>query len=102
MPASENFNFDLEKERAARRLLELAGRSKYKSRPPGAQRQKECPPGQLTASGKTGSVFPEFKIPFLTNLFGDPDAALILGILLILYAENSDKLLLLALLYILL
>ncbi|MBR4910906.1 MAG: hypothetical protein IKZ47_06270 [Clostridia bacterium] len=102
MSASENFNFDLEKERAARRLLELAGRSKYKSRPPGAKRQKECPAAPMPPPGKNAGILQGLNVPLLGDLFSDPDAALILGILLILYAENSDKLLLLALLYILL
>lgn len=42
-----------------------------------------------------------FELPF-ANLFKDNDTALILGLLLILYGEKTDKLLLYALIYILL
>ena len=42
-----------------------------------------------------------FALPF-QNLFKDKETALILGLLLILYGEKADKLLLLALVYILL
>ena len=41
------------------------------------------------------------ELPF-GNLFKDKDTALILGLLLILYGEKADKMLLLALVYILL
>lgn len=41
------------------------------------------------------------ELPF-SNLFNDKDTALILGLLLILYGEKADKMLLLALVYILL
>lgn len=41
------------------------------------------------------------ELPF-GNLFTDKDTALILGLLLILYGEKADKMLLLALVYILL
>lgn len=43
-----------------------------------------------------------FDIPFLNLLSSDKDTALILGLLLILMNENSDKTLLFALVYILL
>ncbi len=42
-----------------------------------------------------------FELPF-SNLLGDKDTALILGLLLLLYGEKADKLLLYALIYILL
>ncbi|MCQ2454615.1 MAG: hypothetical protein MJ090_00490 [Clostridia bacterium] len=42
------------------------------------------------------------NIPFLEKLKSDKDTALILGLVLILFCEKSDKLLLIALLYILL
>lgn len=43
-----------------------------------------------------------FNIPFLDSLTKDGDSALILGLLLILISEQSDKMLLFALIYILL
>lgn len=42
------------------------------------------------------------NLPFLNNLKNDGDMALILGLLLILISEKSDRLLMLALVYILL
>ena len=42
------------------------------------------------------------NIPILDNIFKDGDSALILGLLLILISENTDKTLLFALVYILL
>lgn len=42
-----------------------------------------------------------FSIPLLDSLFKDSDSALIIGLLLILFSEKSDKLLLFALIYIL-
>jgi hypothetical protein len=41
------------------------------------------------------------NLPFLNNLKNDGDMGLVLGLLLILISEKSDRLLLLALLYIL-
>ena len=52
-----------------------------------------------TASTKTNSS--PFNIPLIDNLLKDSDSTLILGLLLILMSENSDKLLLFALIYIL-
>ena len=46
--------------------------------------------------------FGALNIPFLDKLKTDKDMGLILGLILILLCENSDKLLLLALAYILL
>jgi len=43
-----------------------------------------------------------FGIPLLDNLLKDGDSALIIGLLLILMSENTDKILLFALVYILL
>ncbi len=42
-----------------------------------------------------------FGIPILNNILKDGDSALILGLLLILMSENTDKILLFALIYIL-
>lgn len=43
-----------------------------------------------------------FGIPFLDNILKDGDSTLILGLLLVLMSENTDKTLLFALMYILL
>ena len=42
------------------------------------------------------------NIPFLDNILKDGDSSLILGLLLVLMSENTDKMLLFALIYILL
>ena len=57
------------------------------------------PPKTETEKSNTQSGF---DIPFLNSFSSDKDTALILGLLLILMSENSDKTLLFALVYILL
>ncbi len=44
----------------------------------------------------------DFNLPFLKNLKSDKDASLILGLILLLFCESDDKILLAALVYILL
>ncbi len=51
---------------------------------------------------KSGSLLGDLGLPFLENLKTDGDLTLILGILLLLLSEKTDKRLLFALLYILL
>ena len=100
MPFYESFDLNTEKQRAAQRLRELSARSKYKS-------AAQCKIGQNAgaesdkAEGKTPDFFGSIGMPILSNLGLDSDILLIAGMLLILSAEKSDKLLLLALLYIL-
>ena len=60
------------------------------------QKEKPKPP---TENQKSGGGF---GIPVLDNLLKDGDSALIIGLLLILMSENTDKMLLFALVYILL
>lgn len=59
------------------------------------------PPPQLQKPQEKKSVG-GLNIPFLDMLSTDGDATLIIGLLLILMSENSDKILLFALIYILL
>ena len=102
MPFEENGDFNLQKQRAAQRLRELGARSKYKTcdysprqNANGAAESRgvpvQKPPGISIIDG----------IPILGDFGIDSDILLILGLLLVLYAEKADKLLLLALLYIL-
>ncbi len=65
------------------------------------QNQKETPPPPK-AVPKNQSFLSSLNIPFLDDLAKDGDSALILGLLLILISEQSDKMLLFALIYILL
>ena len=60
--------------------------------------EKEAPTQFLNTAYKKS----DFSLPFLKNLKIDRDTTLILGLLLILWSEKSDRYLLLALLYILL
>ena len=100
MDASQNSGFDLEKQRAIERMRELNARSKN------IKNKGEHPPPQnknTDGSFKRSSDFlSDFKLPVLGNIGADSDISLILGLVLILTAEKSDKLLLLALIYILL
>ena len=89
----ENYDFNLEKQRAAERLKELNARSKY--------RQGETQSKQKKSQPEKSGFLSDFNIPFLSNMGIDSDMALIFGLILILSSEKSDKLLLLALLYIL-
>ncbi len=99
---NENYKsgFGEEKQRAVERMREMNARSKYKH--PVIQsgeenrRQNSAPQGEAPRSFLTN-----LNIPFLSNIGVDGDMALILGLVLILSAEKSDRLLLLALLYIL-
>ncbi len=60
--------------------------------------QNPSPPPKATQTQRTGNGL---NIPFLDNILKDGDSTLILGLLLVLMSENSDKMLLFALMYIL-
>ena len=103
MPLEGNYDFNLEKRRAAERLKELNARSKYK---PAGQRgtaeRAACAKDNGNPEGEKATDFlRSIGIPLLNDLKFDSDTLLIAGILLVLSAEKADKLLLLALLYIL-
>ena len=61
---------------------------------PPPERKENPPPKPSQNNG--------FGIPILDNLLKDGDSTLILGLLLVLMSENTDKMLLFALVYILL
>ena len=122
MPTGDNFMF--EQQRAVERMMEMNRRSKENQ---GAQAPthnmppapafvrlndnpkyqddgvtpREAPQSFLTATKKEPSKS-GFSLPILDTLKIDRDTTLILGLLLILWSEKSDRYLLLALLYILL
>ena len=96
MDLSDKNSFTVEKQRAAERLRELSARSKYKQASCGAKNAAEHKPSRREPDSLSG-----FNLPFLSDIGADSDTALILGLVLILSAEKSDRLLLLALLYIL-
>lgn len=53
-------------------------------------------------SGEKAAGFNGFGLPFLDSILKDKDSTLIIGLLLLLMSEKSDKILLFALVYILL
>ena len=74
---------------------EVANDREHRSEP-----EQNTPPKTDGAHGSGGS--PLLGLPFLNSLGKDSDVTLILGLLLILFSEKADKLLLFALVYILL
>ena len=86
----DRLEFEKQRQNALKEMREIG--SKSTNHPP----KKKTPPPQ------TNTMFnSNINLPF-ENLFKDKETALILGLLLILYGENADRLLLLALVYILL
>ncbi len=86
-------DFNEQKERAINAMREM---NKKSTNPSNANHKKSLEPPQ-----KRQAPSPLPELPF-SNLFKDKDTALILSLLLILYGEKADKLLLYALIYILL
>ena len=66
------------------------------------QTKNQTPQTSTTQNKQNNSAFGGLRLPFLDSLLGDGDSTLILGLLLLLMSEKSDKLLLFALVYILL
>lgn len=85
-------DFAEQQREAIKRMRELNSQSVYKQPP------KPAPPQQ----NKQESVFGGLNLPIFDKLKNDSDLTLILGILLLLLSEKSDKRLLFALIYILL
>ncbi|MBR4123652.1 MAG: hypothetical protein IKY45_00320 [Clostridia bacterium] len=95
-------DFKRQQQAAVERMRQMNARatqSNYKSQPP-KKEQPACEPHIKKPAAKN-SFLSGINIPFLDNLSSDGDTALILGLLLILISENTDKTLLFALIYIL-
>ena len=106
MISNGDYDFNLEKQQAAQRMRELNMRSKYRQSSCGTENRRGCTPEseRLTAGegpDRARDISGGFNIPPLGEIGIDSDMALILGLVMILSAEKSDRLLLLALLYIL-
>ncbi len=69
--------------------------------PPPKKQEHKAPEPQIKNTATKNSFLGGLNIPFLDSLSSDGDTALILGLLLILISENTDKTLLFALIYIL-
>lgn len=109
-------NFSHRQERAMEQMREMQQRASknFPNMPPAppfvkipSERKNEQQPkselkggGAYTANGG-GSIGKGLNLPFLDQLKTDKDAGLILGLMLILLSESSDRLLLLSLVYIL-
>ena len=115
----ENNSFSEEQKRAIERMREMNKRSSFAREdvhkmPPAPAfvqikkeiKNEEKPPFEpfFESKGNTSKSngFLPFGIPPVTALLNDSDTCLILGLLLILMQEKSNKLLLFALIYILL
>ncbi len=85
--------FQQYRNQAIENMRQMNARSTNKEHPP--KKEKSLPPP--TSTSPIG-----VDIPILNILSTDKDAALIIGLLLILMSEKSDKMLLFALVYILL
>lgn len=99
--------FIIEQQKAVERMKKMAGHSNIKKdntpqAPPNAKTDKTGKPDEKIQNCKLPFEISNLNIPFLSSLKNDKDAGLILGLILILFCENSDRLLLLALIYILL
>ena len=84
-------------------MHELNARSKYRQNKP-PHKPLNCNENKRadnSTSENESGFLSELNIPFLRDMRIDSDIALILGLVLILTTEKADKLLLLALLYIL-
>ena len=88
--------FSRQQQDAINRMREM--NKKSTNPPPDNNRRPPPKPQSKQQNSQDGS---RLELPF-GNLFKDKDTALILGLLLILYGEKADKMLLLALVYILL
>ena len=88
--------FSRQQQDAINRMREI--NKKSTNPPPDNNRRPPPKPQPKQQNSQDGS---RLELPF-GNLFKDKDTALILGLLLILYGEKADKMLLLALVYILL
>lgn len=121
----QNNSFILEQQQAMKRMREMSARatmnSSHKMPPappfvktpqsntlpkniPVPDRKEDSTPPNEPCAQKDGldNLLSSLNLPFISNLRQDSDVALILGLVLILLAENSDRLLLIALVYILL
>ena len=84
-------DFFKQQQSAVERMREMNSRSAFKD-----SKQQKPPP-----KPPNNNILSSLNIPFLDSLSADGDIALILGLLLILMSENTDKTLLFALVYIL-
>ena len=119
---AQNDSFAKRQEEAVKQMREMSYRAsgtfhnmppappfvKLPDRPQNTATEKQEPKQSATNSPKTHqndgitAFLNGMNLPFLNNLKNDQDITLVLGLLLILISEKSDRLLMLALLYILL
>jgi hypothetical protein len=88
--------FAKQRQEAMEQMREMNSRSKSQNTEP-----SPTPPPKHTKP-QSNSFTANLQLPFLDKLLKDSDAALIIGLLLLLMSEKADKRLLFALIYILL
>lgn len=100
----DNNEFFLKQQEALQQMREMNSQAKIKD-----SLTQQAEPTQTQKSNNFAKQNKEYdaaqnllNIPFLNNLFKDGDSTIIIGLLLILMSEKSDKMLLFALIYILL
>lgn len=95
-------DFKRQQQAAVERMRQMNARatqSNCQSQP--EKKEQPAPLPHIKNPTAKNSFLSGINIPFLDNLSSDGDTALILGLLLILISENTDKTLLFALIYIL-
>lgn len=88
-------DFYKQQQSAVQKMREMNSRSAF------INTQNPVPPKKSPPKPQENTFFKGLNIPFLDSLSTDGDMALILGLLLILISEKTDKTLLFALIYIL-
>ena len=89
-----NNEFRLEQQAAIERMRKLSTQAKN-------QTKETIPPKKMLPDKNESFQNKGFNLPFFESILKDSDTALIIGLLLILMSENTDKKLLFALIYIL-
>lgn len=102
---AQNNDFFLEKQKAVERMKEFQARSRrapdgMPPTPSFVSAGRRHTPHDVGNSPPSKPLIPGLDLSFLSG--DDPDVSLLLGLFLLLKSENSDRLLLYALLYILL
>ena len=100
----DNNEFYLKQQEALQQMREMSSQAKIKSSHTQHEQPAQTPKSNnfVKQNKEYDAAQSLLNIPFLNNLFKDGDSTIIIGLLLILMSEKSDKMLLFALIYILL
>lgn len=103
MVVTSDKEFFIERQKAVERMKEMSERFSKQNMPPAppfVKTENGTKESEKTGNKKTAPMGIS-SLPFLNGTKPDGDTTLILGLILLLYAEQGDRLLLYALLYIL-